>query len=571
MHYPNIQMNKMVARPIKFLFLSLCLLGIGISSYFNHSASVNAQGPIRFPIPTIESSLLPSRFAVPASPPVSTFDVTRTSTIGDNPETFIDSATDGNGNQLFNSANPTTTSTAITFSFHGVQNPSTQVPVVGFQCSLDGSSLTSCGSTNNNFGTVSYSGLESGIGHTFKVSAVDRDGNTDQFPASFSWTISTSSAAVIPQINGTSDNSLAAAQAFSNTVQNIANQKAAQKAAATAAISVATIGVLNPPFKPCDNNDDLAIYNIYGDANLQNLLHKTSPLAPISLLIYLDSIPADALNLIINNNSVYLKGVLVIYPGDTNNQESTPFRVTKILTECKHTTLIDKAEALGGPSKGAAKPSVAKPVGNLPPFETCKTPQGATSFPAAISPGQQAGSSSPITFPQRQALSLLQNNNNLTAIDKSLTVAATTPTTDQAPLGGFQSSTGTSGAAPAVAPASGGVDPDLVKYTVRGTIDTTKINQVSGKQSIVIKIFNDPNKGTLGALQTVRVFDSNNQYAATFQVNPIEGSARWIPLNFVLHELSTSCGQAAFVDRPMEIGVDAADYSTQPRDKGFNP
>jgi len=361
---------------------------------------------------------------------------------------------------------------------------------------------------------------------------------------------------------------VAAAQAFGNTVQNIANQKAAQKAAATAAISVAGATILNPPFKPCDGNDDLAIYNIYGDANLRNLLHKTSPLAPISLLIYLDSIPADALNLIINNNSVYLKGILVIYPGDTNNQESTPFRLTKILTECKHTTLIDRAEALGGPSKGAAKPSVIKTVGNLPPFEKCTTPVGSTTFPApGTSPGQQGTSSSPITFPQRQALSLLQNNNNLTAIDKSLTVAATTP--DQAPIGGFQS--GTSGAAPAVAPASGGVDPDLVKYTIRGTIDTTKINQVSGKQSIVIKIFNDQNRGTLGALQAVRVFDSNNQYAATFQINPIEGSARWIPLNFVLHELSTVCGQAAFVDRPMEIGIDAADYSTQPRDKDFNP
>ncbi|HEY7081403.1 MAG TPA: hypothetical protein VH500_17030 [Nitrososphaeraceae archaeon] len=524
----------------------------------------------RLPIPTLESSLLPSTIAAPVAAPLSTTGTFATSTTADDPETFINFATDGNGNNIPNGGS--TTSTKISFNVRGVPNPLTLIPVVSFQCSLDGAAFVNCGSSGSSAGTIIYNQLVSGRTHTVEVAAVDQNGNIDQSPPSFSWTI-TSTGAIFPQINNTSSaDDVAAAQAFTNAATNIRNAKEAEQAAATDAISVNNAAILNPPFKPCVSGDDLAIYNIYGDANLRNLIRNTATLAPISILIYVDTIPDDVLNLIINNNSVYLKGVLVAYPGDTTKQASTDFRITKILTECKKTNLIDKAEDLGGPSKGTFKPSVVKPGGNNPPFENCATTAGSLSPPLPASGTRTVGSTSPVTFPQRKAISEFSNNGtNLSPIERSLTVAATAPTVGTGPVGTFQSGT-TSGVAGATTPpanSAGGVAPDLAQYIIRGTIDSTRIKDVNGKQNIVIKLFNDPFAGKLGSQQTVRIFDSNNQFAATFQVNPSE-DAHWIPLNFVLHELSTVCGQAAFVDRPMEIGTDPADYSTQPRMAGKN-
>ncbi len=78
-------------------------------------------------------------------------------------------------------ANPpaSTTSTSASFSFSSTESGSS------FACSLDGGSFASCTSPK------SYSGLALG-GHSFAVRASDAAGNTDQTPASWSWTVQSS-------------------------------------------------------------------------------------------------------------------------------------------------------------------------------------------------------------------------------------------------------------------------------------------------------------------------------------------------------------------------------------------
>ena len=78
----------------------------------------------------------------------------------------------------------TTTSTAASFEFEAIDNP-TQLFEGEFECRLDGldsAPWETCASPK------SYSGLSLGQ-HTFEVRATDAAGNTDATPASFTWTI----------------------------------------------------------------------------------------------------------------------------------------------------------------------------------------------------------------------------------------------------------------------------------------------------------------------------------------------------------------------------------------------
>jgi hypothetical protein len=87
----------------------------------------------------------------------------------------------GNPAALSNSAN-------ASFSFTGNDPTSNGVSagVASFQCSLDGGAFAACTSPR------SYTGLAEGS-HTFAVRAVDAAGNIDGTPASYSWTVDTTS------------------------------------------------------------------------------------------------------------------------------------------------------------------------------------------------------------------------------------------------------------------------------------------------------------------------------------------------------------------------------------------
>jgi Tol biopolymer transport system component len=91
------------------------------------------------------------------------------------PETTIVSAIDGNNKDVPKGG--TTTSSVIAFKFSSPDSD-----VAKFQCSLDGAKLIDCTSPQ------SYKNLALGP-HTFGVIAIDKAGNADKSPATWSWSV----------------------------------------------------------------------------------------------------------------------------------------------------------------------------------------------------------------------------------------------------------------------------------------------------------------------------------------------------------------------------------------------
>jgi hypothetical protein len=98
-------------------------------------------------------------------------------------QTTISSAIDDNGNSIQNG--DITVSTSIAFQTTAKEGSN---PIVGFECSLDNSPFSTCGSTNP--GAVSLTKLAAGQ-HMFAISAIDSTGNKDPMPATFRWFVLT--------------------------------------------------------------------------------------------------------------------------------------------------------------------------------------------------------------------------------------------------------------------------------------------------------------------------------------------------------------------------------------------
>jgi hypothetical protein len=94
--------------------------------------------------------------------------------VSSGPETSIDSAVDGNGNEVSNY--DYISSYDITFTFSATDD----VGIVGFECKLDEGEFQSCTSPKN------YHGFSDGS-HEFQVRAVDTNNNVDASPAVFHW------------------------------------------------------------------------------------------------------------------------------------------------------------------------------------------------------------------------------------------------------------------------------------------------------------------------------------------------------------------------------------------------
>lgn len=470
------------------------------------------------------------------------------------PNTTIDSAVDGNNNVVLNGQS--TPSTSIRFTFSGDGNP----PVTSFVCRLGTAAFTECGGGQNP-GTHTFT-VAAGT-HTFQVAAVNSIGR-DNSPASFSWTMTSNG---IP--------GLAARQIIEETTPGpIQTQKTsdvaalAAKAADTAHVNAltqlatTTSQSLNPPFKRCSGDSDLAVYNIYGNADLGDLFENTVAIEPsssssgkkdnlneISLLIYNDQNPTDINNMIINNNNVYLKGLLVANPGIIGEEERIDFEITKILTDCKRIALIDEAHELGGESPGTKKPSVVKQDDVNPPFDVCFTPAGST-----------AVSASPPEKEEKKA--------EAAAAAAISNLAATSDLSSPGELAGLAALSLDTQSLAGKSLTAGGDKVDVAKYTIRGLIDVSEIDTSGDRQNMVVKIYNDLRRGLAGSEQTVRIFDSNNQFASVIQIDPSLKSD-WTSVNFVLRELSTDCQQIPFVDRPMQIGKDPSDSTLQAREEEF--
>jgi hypothetical protein len=105
----------------------------------------------------------------------------RQPTSGEAPDTEIVSSVDGAGNAVNNDG--LTPSSSITFvlsaSISGVEAAN-----INFECSLDGSSFTTCTTP------AQFSGLSDGA-HILEVISVDNSGNRDLSPTSFTWTVDT--------------------------------------------------------------------------------------------------------------------------------------------------------------------------------------------------------------------------------------------------------------------------------------------------------------------------------------------------------------------------------------------
>ena len=84
------------------------------------------------------------------------------------PDTVIDSAIDGDGNELIDDVTPTSTSGSIDFDFSAVLD-GLPTDVEGFTCELDGTGPVACPT-----GTISFDDLIPGT-HTFEVFAFTGD------------------------------------------------------------------------------------------------------------------------------------------------------------------------------------------------------------------------------------------------------------------------------------------------------------------------------------------------------------------------------------------------------------
>jgi hypothetical protein len=101
---------------------------------------------------------------------------------GEAPNTEIVSSLDGAGNAVNNDG--LTPSSSITFVLSASIGGMAATDINNFECSLDGSSFTTCTTP------AQYSGLSDGA-HILEVISLDNSGNRDLSPASFTWTVDT--------------------------------------------------------------------------------------------------------------------------------------------------------------------------------------------------------------------------------------------------------------------------------------------------------------------------------------------------------------------------------------------
>jgi hypothetical protein len=101
------------------------------------------------------------------------------------PDTIINTAIDGNNNNLTDGSETQSSSIIITFSGTDTSvEEGEEVGINHFECSIDGSSFSTCTSP------VQYDNLGNGK-HIVEIMTVDNSGNKDPTPSSFTWNVNT--------------------------------------------------------------------------------------------------------------------------------------------------------------------------------------------------------------------------------------------------------------------------------------------------------------------------------------------------------------------------------------------
>ena len=231
---------------------------------------------------------------------------------------------------------------------------------------------------------VNYFGLELGA-KTFQARSLDNDGNRGPI-TSFTWTIvsSTTESAEAQQPSVDSTDTLNQIRANEAREAGQLETLEANEAQKNAADQLAT--QINPPFQECDESKtNVAIYNVEGEADIGSLIGSNGGIVPsdgksrnsevpVAVLLFNDIAPNDYKNIILNNNQPFVKGKIVAFPGDPENQKTVNFEIKKITTDCKRGFLRSEISELGSenhvslPDGGLAGAIVAPKGQANPPF-----------------------------------------------------------------------------------------------------------------------------------------------------------------------------------------------------------
>jgi hypothetical protein len=289
---------------------------------------------------------------------------------------------------------------------------------------------------------------------------------------------------------------------------------------------------------------------------------------PVAVLLFNDIAPNDYKNIILNNNQPFVKGKIVVFPGDPENQKTVDFDIKKITTDCKRGFLQSEIAELGSeghvntPDGGLAGAIVAPKSEANPPFYPCTVAQGNEPKPvdrklenapaedeAALQSTESAAADTAETFnlTESQEQQLIESN----ALAESASTGADLQEAEAEEAGEVASGQ------------SVGQNSDVAKYIISGTIKANDVD-FGDRQHVVLRIFNILNPQELPEFQMASTKNSNNLYiTAKIEVDPGDTDS-WQVFFLDLSEVSTECLNIPFVSSPRLIGVSGADFFSGP-------
>jgi hypothetical protein len=466
------------------------------------------------------------------------------------------------------------TTTGRSVEFHLAHSTSTS-QFANFQCRLLGEANLDTFRVCDN--VVNYFGLSLGV-KTFQARAVDSDGDIGPV-TSFTWTIASSTTESTELQQPSVDSSETLNEIRQNKEEERGQLDTIESALEGASAADDLANRINPPFLRCEEADtNVAIYNVEGEADIGRLLGSNGGIVPsdgkahnsevpVAVLLFNDINPNDYKNIILNNNQPFVKGKIVVFPGDPENQETVNFDIKKITTDCKKGFLRSEITELGSeghvntPDGGLAGAIVAPKDQANPPFYPCTVASGNEVEPVesavvetseeetALQPTESAAADTAEKFnlTESQEQQLIESN--------ALAASASTGADLQQAQQELEEKTG--------AGQDTGEKSDVAKYVVVGTIKTNDLD-FGDRQHVVLRIFNVLNPQEVPQFQMDSTKNSNNLYiTAKIEVDPGDTDS-WQVFFLDLSEVSTECLNIPFVSSPRLIGVSGADFFSGP-------